>query len=60
MQVSSHLSLVPYFIALAPAQAIVNLAEQQGKEGPITQAYRQYAEELASKDVLYVFVNPLS
>lgn len=33
----------------------MNLAEQQGKEGPITNAYRNYVGELGNKDVLYVF-----
>jgi SacI homology domain len=37
------------------AQAIVNLAEQSSKEGPITQAFREYAQELNEKDVAYVF-----
>jgi hypothetical protein len=41
---------------LVLAQAIVNLAEQSGKEGPITQAFREYVQELERKDVLYVFV----
>ncbi|KAF7305034.1 hypothetical protein MKEN_01218400 [Mycena kentingensis (nom. inval.)] len=31
----------------------VNLAEQHGKEGSITQGYREYAIELADKDVTY-------
>lgn len=33
---------------------IVNLAEQQGKEAVVTDAYRKYVTELGSKDVQYV------
>ncbi|EFI28328.1 hypothetical protein CC1G_13857 [Coprinopsis cinerea okayama7 len=32
---------------------IVNLAEQGGREGPITQAYREYVVEFDNKDVQY-------
>jgi hypothetical protein len=32
----------------------VNLAEQHGKEGVITSAYREYAEEAQLSDVKYV------
>ncbi|KAF8621508.1 hypothetical protein AX15_007740 [Amanita polypyramis BW_CC] len=32
---------------------IVNLAEQHGKEGAITQEYRRYVRELNSKDIRY-------
>ncbi|KAJ7097797.1 SacI homology domain-containing protein [Mycena belliarum] len=32
---------------------IVNLAEQHGKEAGITQGYREYANELADKEVVY-------
>lgn len=32
-------------------QAVINLAEQHGKEGAITQAYRDYMHLLKSKDV---------
>ncbi|KAF8635542.1 hypothetical protein AX17_003925 [Amanita inopinata Kibby_2008] len=32
---------------------IVNLAEQHGREGPITREYKQYVNELNSKDVTY-------
>ena len=35
-------------------QTIVNLAEQHGKEGVITQSYREYMHELDMKDVQYV------
>ncbi|KAG5645592.1 hypothetical protein DXG03_005730 [Asterophora parasitica] len=31
-------------------QTIMNLAEQSGKEGPITQGYKEYMQELDSKD----------
>lgn len=34
-------------------QTIVNLAEQHGKEGMITNAYREYATKLDAKDVRY-------
>lgn len=34
----------------------MNLAEQQGKEGSITEAYRNYVQELNSKDVVCAFV----
>jgi len=30
---------------------IVNLAEQYGKEGAISQAYREYVKEVALQDV---------
>ncbi|KAJ7109515.1 SacI homology domain-containing protein [Mycena epipterygia] len=33
--------------------AIVNLAEQHGKEAAITQGYREYMTELADKDAVY-------
>jgi len=33
-------------------QTIVNLAEQGGKEGVITQAYREYMHELNMRDAL--------
>lgn len=33
-----------------PVQTILNLAEQSGKEGPVTDAYREYMHELDSKD----------
>jgi hypothetical protein len=33
--------------------SIVNLAEQHGKEGPVTQAYKEYVKEMASNDVHY-------
>ena len=33
----------------------MNLAEQHGKEGFITNAYRDYVGELGNKDLLYVF-----
>ena len=33
----------------------MNLAEQHGKEGFITNAYRDYVGELGNKDILYVF-----
>ncbi len=32
---------------------IVNLAEEQGKEGALTQAYKTYSTELASPEVQY-------
>jgi hypothetical protein len=32
----------------------VNLAEQHGKEGVVTNAYREYAEEAQLSDVKYV------
>ena len=32
----------------------MNLAEQRGKEGAITKAYRDYVHALASKDIKYV------
>jgi hypothetical protein len=32
-------------------QSIVNLAEHQGKEAAITNAYREYIAELADKNV---------
>lgn len=31
-------------------KAVVNLAEQHGKEGSITTAYRKYMQELDSSD----------
>lgn len=34
-------------------QTIVNLAEQHGKEGAITNAYGDYVKELDSPDVQY-------
>ena len=34
-----------------PEQTIVNLAEQNGKEGVITAAYRDFVHELNAKDV---------
>lgn len=33
-------------------QNIINLAEQQGKEAAVTNAYRDYVGELSDKDVL--------
>jgi phosphatidylinositol 4-phosphatase len=33
----------------------VNLAEQHGKEGVLTNAYREYVEEAKLSDVKYVF-----
>ncbi len=35
-------------------QTIVNLAEKHGKEGVITNAYREYVEEAQLSDVKYV------
>ncbi|KAH7908877.1 SacI homology domain-containing protein [Hygrophoropsis aurantiaca] len=35
------------------SHTIVNLAEQHGKEGTITQAYREYARRLDTKDARY-------
>ena len=32
-------------------QTIVNLAEKSGKESNLTNAYREYIDELSSKDV---------
>jgi phosphatidylinositol 4-phosphatase len=32
----------------------VNLAEQHGKEGVLTNAYREYVEEVKLPDVTYV------
>ncbi|KAF7974824.1 hypothetical protein HWV62_11181 [Athelia sp. TMB] len=36
---------------------IVNLAEQQGKEGSITTAYRECVGELGNKDVIYLWIS---
>ena len=36
-------------------QTIVNLAEQHGKESVVTHAYRDHVNELALKDVQYVY-----
>ena len=35
-------------------QTIVNLAEKHGKEGVVTNAYREYVEEAQLPDVKYV------
>jgi hypothetical protein len=35
----------------------VNLAEQHGKEGVLTNAYREYVEEAKLSDVKYVSAN---
>jgi hypothetical protein len=35
-------------------QTIVNLAEKHGKEGVVTNAYREYVEEAQLPDVMYV------
>jgi hypothetical protein len=34
-------------------QTIINLAEQTGKEGACTKAYRDYMNELNMKDAVY-------
>ncbi|KAM6500271.1 SacI homology domain containing protein [Amanita muscaria] len=49
-------ALKKHFLKTIPAygpHTIVNLAEQHGKEGAITRAYREYVEELDSRDVIY-------
>jgi hypothetical protein len=38
-------------------QTIVNLAEKHGKEGVVTNAYREYVEEAHLPDVTYVSCN---
>jgi hypothetical protein len=38
----------------AGLQTIVNLAEQHGREGVVTSAYREYVEEVNLSDVKYV------
>jgi hypothetical protein len=47
--VTTVLSL-PYLTA--SLQNIVNLAEQHGKEGAVTTAYREYVNEMKNKDVV--------
>ena len=36
---------------LTSRQTIVNLAEQHGKEGQVTNAFEEYVNELGSKDL---------
>jgi hypothetical protein len=38
-------------------QTIVNLAEQQGKEAAVTNAYKEYAQELDLKDIMWVSIS---
>lgn len=40
-------------VSLYGPHTILNLAEQSGKEGPVTDAYREYMHELDSKDARY-------
>jgi hypothetical protein len=43
-----------YIRVISGLQIIVNLAEQHGREGVITDAYRKYVEEVTLPDVEYV------
>ena len=48
MSLSSECHFAEYHLF----QAIVNLAEQHGKEAAVTNAYRDYVAELKSMDLL--------
>jgi SacI homology domain len=43
-----------YIRVTSGPQIIVNLAEQHGREGILTNAYREYVEEVKLPDVKYV------
>ncbi|KAG6820642.1 hypothetical protein H0H93_013841 [Arthromyces matolae] len=46
-------------VALYGPHAILNLAEQHGKEGAVTDGYRQYMQELDSPDARYENISKL-
>jgi phosphatidylinositol 4-phosphatase len=45
--------VISRFICSSGLQTIINLAEQHGKEGSLTTAYRDYVGELGNSEVQY-------
>lgn len=49
--VSIRITYICASLTVSASQTVINLAEQQGKEGAVTAAYRNGVHELALKDV---------